>query len=207
MQQGILVLNAGSSSIKFLLFAGAGGALEPVIRGQVEGLHTSPRFVARDAKGARLAERSWGEGVRLGHEGAVTHLADFLREQGRARGIGLHAVGHRVVHGGPEYAQPVRIDARVLSSLESFVPLAPLHQPHNLAPIRTLLEQRPELPQIACFDTAFHSTNPDLSRRFALPADLHDAGVRRYGFHGLSYEYIASALPAHDAREIGRAHV
>ena len=200
MQQGILVLNAGSSSIKFLLFAGEAGALDPVIRGQIEGLHTAPRFAAKDPAGKVIAEKSWGEGVKLGHEGAVTHLADFLREQGRARGIGLHAVGHRVVHGGPDYAEPVRIDAHALDSLQKFVPLAPLHQPHNLAPIRTLLERRPELPQVACFDTAFHSTNPDISRRFALPAELHDAGVRRYGFHGLSYEYIGSALAAHDTR-------
>jgi acetate kinase len=200
MQEGILVLNAGSSSIKFLLFGGTGSALEPVIRGQIEGLHTAPRFVARDAVGGTVAERSWGEGVKLGHDGAVAHLADFLREQGRARRIELRAVGHRVVHGGLEYTQPVRLDARVVSALEKFVPLAPLHQPNNLAPIRALLERRPELPQIACFDTAFHSTNPDIARRFALPSELHDAGVRRYGFHGLSYEYIASALAAHDAR-------
>ena len=200
MQQGILVLNAGSSSIKFLLFAGDAGALDPVIRGQIEGLHTAPRFTAKDPAGKVIAEKSWGEGVKLGHEGAVTHLADFLREQGRERGIGLHAVGHRVVHGGPDYAEPVRIDARVLESLQKFVPLAPLHQPHNLAPIRALLERRPELPQVACFDTAFHSTNPDIARRFALPAELHDAGVRRYGFHGLSYEYISSTLAAHDTR-------
>jgi acetate kinase len=200
MQDGILVLNAGSSSIKFLLFAGSERALDPVLRGQVEGLFTSPRFVARDAEGRIVSERSWGEGTKLGHDGGVTHLADFLREQGRNRGVGLRAVGHRVVHGGMEYTSPVRVDTRVLKSLEKFVPLAPLHQPHNLAPISALLERRPELPQVACFDTAFHSTNPDVARRFALPAELHDAGVRRYGFHGLSYEYIASALPAHDGR-------
>ena len=200
MQEGILVLNAGSYSIKILLYAGQAGALDPVIRGQIEGLYTAPRFLARGADGSTVAERSWGEGVQLGHEGAVTHLADFLREQGRARGIELRAVGHRVVHGGLEYTQPVRVDPRVLAALEKFVPLAPLHQPNNLAPIRTLLERRPELPQVACFDTAFHSTNPDIARRFALPSELHDAGVRRYGFHGLSYEFIASALPACDAR-------
>ena len=200
MQEGILVVNAGSSSIKFLLFAGEAGGLDPAIRGQIEGLHTSPRFIARDSDGGIIAEKYWGEGVKLGHDGAVAHLADFLREQARTRAIGLHAVGHRVVHGGPDYAKPVRIDARVLDSLQKFVPLAPLHQPHNLAPIRTLLERRPELPQVACFDTAFHSTNSDISRRFAIPAELHDAGVRRYGFHGLSYEYISSALAEYDAR-------
>jgi acetate kinase len=99
-----------------------------------------------------------------------------------------------------QYTQPVRLDARVLAALEKFVPLAPLHQPHNLAPVRALLERQPDLAQVACFDTAFHATNPEVARRFAIPAELHDAGVRRYGFHGLSYEYIASVLPQHDAR-------
>ena len=102
--------------------------------------------------------------------------------------------------GGMAYASPVRVDARVLAALEQFVPLAPLHQPHNLAPIRLLLERAPELAQVACFDTSFHRTNPDIAQRFALPAALHDAGVRRYGFHGLSYEYIAAVLPDYDAR-------
>jgi acetate kinase len=197
MSDAILVLNAGSSSIKFLLFAERNGALEPVVRGQIEGLHTAPRFTARDANGGQLGEKSWGEGVSLGHDGAVTYLADFLRDN--SGGLELIAVGHRVVHGGPVYTQPARLDRDVLAALEKFVPLAPLHQPHNLAPIRMLLERRPELLQVACFDTAFHATNPDIARRFAIPAELHDAGVRRYGFHGLSYEYVASVLPAHDA--------
>jgi acetate kinase len=112
--------------------------------------------------------------------------------------MALEAVGHRVVHGGPTFARPVPVDREVLAVLEQFTPLAPLHQPHNLAPIRMLLEQRPTLSQVACFDTAFHSTNPEIAQRFAIPAELHDAGVRRYGFHGLSYEYIASVLPEHD---------
>jgi acetate kinase len=106
----------------------------------------------------------------------------------------LIGVGHRVVHGGPQHARPERITPQLLDELQAFVPLAPLHQPHNLAPIRILLDEMPELPQVACFDTAFHRSNPDVAQRFALPARLHDAGVRRYGFHGLSYEYIAEAL-------------
>ncbi len=194
----ILVLNAGSSSIKFLLFAERDGELDPVVRGQIEGIQTAPRFIARDGEGRVTAEKSWGEGVNLGHDGAVAHLADFLRGQGG--GLELAAVGHRVVHGGMAYSEPVRVDSGALAVLEKFVPLAPLHQPHNLAPIRLLLGRRPELPQVACFDTAFHSTNPDVATRFALPGELHDAGVRRYGFHGLSYEYVASVLPARDAR-------
>jgi len=198
MTPAILVLNAGSSSIKFLLFAGEKGALAPVLRGQIEGIHTAPHFVARDGSGAVTAEKSWGEGTAIGHEGAVAHLSAFL---GALRNhYELVAVGHRVVHGGLEYTAPVLCDRDVLEVLERFIPLAPLHQPHNLVPIRTLLERRPELPQVACFDTAFHATNPDISRRFAIPRELHDAGVRRYGFHGLSYEYIAAVLPAHDER-------
>jgi acetate kinase len=198
MDDAILVLNAGSSSIKFVVFAGRADRLSPGIRGQIEGIYTAPRFVARNDAGQVMAEKAWGDGVTLGHDGAIAHLAGFLKS--RAGSLRLAAVGHRIVHGGLEYAQPVRLDRSVLSVLERFVPLAPLHQPHNLAPVRTLLEHRPDLPQVGCFDTAFHATNPDVARRFAIPTDLHDAGVRRYGFHGLSYEYIASVLPDYDAR-------
>jgi len=198
MRDAILVVNAGSSSIKFSVFAESDGELALHCRGQIEGLFTAPRFVARDAGGTRLAEKSWGEGHRLGHDGAVAHLGEFLRAQ--LADFRLAGIGHRVVHGGAEYTQPVKLDPGVLAALEKFVPLAPLHQPHNLAPIRLLLERQPEVVQVACFDTSFHRTNPDIAQRFALPAELHDAGVRRYGFHGLSYEYIASVLPDYDAQ-------
>jgi len=125
-------------------------------------------------------------------------LLGFLRaEVGDQRLVG---VGHRVVHGGMEYSRPVRVDAKVLAALEKYVPLAPLHQPHNLAPIRALLERAPQLPQFACFDTAFHRAQPEVAQAFALPRSITERGVRRYGFHGLSYEYIAQALPAHDAK-------
>jgi acetate kinase len=194
----IAVLNAGSSSLKFSLFAERGNALELTARGQTEGLYTSPRFVAKDRDGKILSEKSWGEGVKLGHDGALDHLVAFLRaELGDQRLIG---VGHRVVHGGLEYSRPVRVDAKVLSALEKYVPLAPLHQPHNLAPIRALLKRAPELSQVACFDTAFHRVQPEVAQAFALPRSITDRGVRRYGFHGLSYEYIAHALPEYDAR-------
>jgi len=201
MSGAIAVLNAGSSSIKFSLFEQGeqgGDGLVLKLRGQAEGLHTSPRFVAKDAAGDTIASRDWGEGAVLGHDGALQHIVGFVRDhlQGRA----LLGVGHRVVHGGMAYAQPVRIDGTVLDDLAQFVPLAPLHQPHNLTPIRLLLERQPDLPQVACFDTAFHRAQPELAQRFALPRDLHDAGVRRYGFHGLSYEYIASVLPRLDPR-------
>jgi acetate kinase len=198
MSDAIVVLNAGSSSFKFSLFAIDGTALDLVARGQAEGLFTSPKFVARDPTGTKLAEKAWGEGVALGHAGALDHLIAFLRaEYGAHRLVG---VGHRVVHGGPDYTQPVRIDAGVLAALDKFVPLAPLHQPHNLAAIRLLLGRRPDMPQVACFDTAFHSSAPPVAQAFALPKAITGRGVRRYGFHGLSYEYIAQALPGYDER-------
>jgi acetate kinase len=198
MSDAILVLNAGSSSIKFSLFVARATSLASTLCGQVEGIYTNPHFVAKNDAGAVLSEKSWGEGTELGHAGAIDHLAGFIR--GELSEYRLVGVGHRVVHGGLQYTQPVRIDARVVAELEKFVPLAPLHQPHNLTLIRLLLERQPELAQIACFDTSFHRTNPEIAQRFAIRAELHDAGVRRYGFHGLSYEYIASVLPQHDAR-------
>jgi len=192
------VLNAGSSSIKFSLFTERDGALQPGVRGRVEGVYTSPRFVAKDAAGQVVSEKSWGEAVKLGHDGALEHIVGWLRAQ--LSGDRLAGVGHRVVHGGLDHTQPVRVDAAVIRALEKFVPLAPLHQPHNLTPIRILLERQPQLPQVACFDTSFHRTAPAVSQRFAVPAHLHDEGVQRYGFHGLSYEYISSVLGRHDAK-------
>jgi acetate kinase len=197
VNDAIAVLNAGSSSLKFSVFVARDGALELAARGQAEGLYTAPRFVAKDGAGKLLAEKSWGEGAKLGHDGALDHLVAFLRsELANHRLVGI---GHRVVHGGLEYTHPVRLDAKVLAALEKYVPLAPLHQPHNLAPIRVLIERWPQLPQVACFDTAFHSTAPAVAQAFALPKAITDRGVRRYGFHGLSYEYIASVLRQHDA--------
>ena len=196
MSDAILVLNAGSSSIKFSIYLKQGDELEPHIGGQLEGLYTAPRFKATKAGAGVIGERQWEAGTPLGHDGAVGFLADFLREQ-----LGDHrlaGVGHRVVHGGLVHAAPVRLTAAVVSDLEQFIPLAPLHQPHNLAPIRLLMERQPSLPQVACFDTAFHRSQPELAQMFALPLELHEAGVRRYGFHGLSYEYIASQLPRID---------
>jgi acetate kinase len=192
MGDAIGVLNAGSSSVKFSLFAEEAGKPMLVARGQAEGIYTSPRFIAKDADGELLDERKWPAGVALGHDGALEYLVGFLRERlARHRLIG---VGHRVVHGGAEYVKPVRVDATVVAALEQYVPLAPLHQPHNLAPIKTLLARMPELPQIACFDTSFHRAQPPVAQAFALPASITDRGVLRYGFHGLSYEYIASVL-------------
>jgi acetate kinase len=196
-RQAIVVLNAGSSSVKFSVYA-TGTALQLHMRGQIEALFSAPRFVAHDAAGTTIAEKSWPRGTKLRHEDALAQLFEFLL--GRADGTQLVGVGHRVVHGGLKYTQPAIVDAAVLAELDRFVPLAPLHQPHNLAAIRAVLQRAPDVPQVACFDTAFHRTNAELAQMFALPYEMHVAGVRRYGFHGLSYEYIASVLPDIDAR-------
>ncbi len=198
MADAIAVLNAGSSSIKFSLFLMRGSELELELHGQIEGIYTAPHFIAHDRTGRTTAEKSWGEGVELGHDAALDHLMAYLREA--LISDRLMGVGHRVVHGGLEFIGPVRLDARSLRALETLVPLAPLHQPHNLAPIRLLLERAPDLPQVACFDTSFHRSNPAIAQMFALPAELYAQGVRRYGFHGLSYEYIASVLPKFDSK-------
>jgi acetate kinase len=198
MSDAILVLNAGSSSIKFSVFLVQSDRLELLLNGQTEGLYTAPRFKAKDAAGEALEGREWDKGTRLGHDGAIEHLTGFLR--GHRGDHRLIAIGHRVVHGGLNYAEPTLVNAEVLTNLEKLVPLAPLHQPHNLAPIRIVAERTPNMPQVACFDTAFHRAQPELAQAFALPPAITDRGVRRYGFHGLSYEYIASALPGIDAK-------
>ncbi|BCQ27257.1 acetate/propionate family kinase (plasmid) [Caballeronia sp. NK8] len=193
MADVILVLNAGSSSIKFSAFDVQGKALSLVTHGQVEGLFSSPRFVAFNANGEKTGEHAWGDGVKLEHAEAIAHLGAFLR--GHGAGHHLIGVGHRVVHGGAHFTKPVLTSPEVLDALDKLTPLAPLHQPHNLKPIRIIAERNPGLPQVACFDTAFHATQNPLAQAFALPESITKNGVRRYGFHGLSYEYIASALP------------
>jgi acetate kinase len=199
MTDAILVLNAGSSSIKFSVYATRGGDLAFVSGGQVGGIYTAPVFTARDAGGQPAAEMRWQAGVDFGHERALAHIVDWVRTR-HGDDHRLAAVGHRVSHGGTAYTAPARVDRDLITNLEKLVPLSPLHMPHNLAPIRALLARAPELPQVACFDTAMHRTIPPLEQMFALPMELHDAGVRRYGFHGLSYEYIAGLLPRLDAR-------
>lgn len=189
----ILVVNAGSSSIKFCGFDAAGAEPRLLLKGQVEGLFTEPHFKVANAAGDRSEENRWPSGTEIGHAGAIRYIADFLRDH--REGHRLVAVGHRVVHGGLEFGAPTVVDHAVLERLGRLVPLAPLHQPHNLAPIRVLLEARPDVPQVACFDTAFHRTQPEAAQAFALPQEITAPGVRRYGFHGLSYEYIASVLP------------
>jgi acetate kinase len=194
--RAIAVVNAGSSSLKFSLYGDDAAGLSLVARGQAEGLYTAPRFVARSSGGDTIEEKKWGDGERLGHEGALDFLVQFFRA--RFGEYDLGAVGHRVVHGGREYAKPTRVTGPIVKALEKYVPLAPLHQPHNLAPIRLLMQRLPDLPQVACFDTAFHRAQPHVAQAYALPRKLTETGVLRYGFHGLSYEYIAQALPAID---------
>ena len=185
----ILALNAGSSSIKFALFAHG-----PVraAHGAIAGIGTAPRFTAAAADGSALADRALPAGAT--HEALLGTLLDFVATH--LPEAKLEAVGHRVVHGGADFAAPVRVTPAVLAALEALTPLAPLHQPHNLAPIRALAATAPTLAQVACFDTAFHRTLPPLATRFALPRALHDAGIRRYGFHGLSYAWLAARLRA-----------
>ena len=197
MTDTIAVLNAGSSSLKFSVF-GVGGTLALNVRGQVEGIGTAPRFVAKDPTGAVVAEQRWGASDAIDHAGAVEHLFSFLATDLK-RGK-LLAVGHRVVHGGTRYGAPVRVDADVIAALADLVPLAPLHQPHNLAPIRAIAARMPAMPQVACFDTAFHHDQPPVAQAFALPPEITGRGVRRYGFHGLSYEYVAGAMRNLDMR-------
>src|SRR5262249_13227591 len=197
---------AGSSSLKFSVFLD-GEPPEPLLRGQLEGLTTRPRFVARDHAGGVVGEEEWAADTRLGHDGAIEFLFAWGRGGG-LRGDRIDAAGPRVVHGGLQFTRPVRVDAEVLAALEGCVPLAPLHQPHNLAAIRAIVQRVPELPQVACFDTSFHRTQPAVAQAFALPRQYADEGVLRSGFHGLSYEYIASVLPGTAARAAaGRAVV
>ena len=196
MSDAITVLNAGSSSIKFSVFALDDTELKLVYSGQAESIFNNPRFVAEDQSGQVVDEKRWPEGERLGHDGALDYLVGFLREH--TNEYKPIAIGHRVVHGGVEFTHPERLDEATVERLEKFIPLAPLHQPHNLSPIRLLFERVPELPQVACFDTAFHAGQPELAQWFALPREITEAGVRRYGFHGLSYEYIASVLADYD---------
>jgi acetate kinase len=192
MEDYAVVLNAGSSSLKFCVYQrpeAAGWRLEA--RGQIEGIGTSAKFKVTNGAGATLAD------TRLGNvadaRGALDELAGWLRTS--YRGAKVLAVGHRVVHGGARYAGPTRVTREVLDDLRKLIPLAPLHQPHNLAAIEAVSDRLPEVPQVACFDTSFHRGQPAVAELVPLPAEIRQGGVQRYGFHGLSYEYIASILP------------
>jgi acetate kinase len=189
----ILVVNAGSSSVKFQIFdQGASGDPQRLIKGQFDGIGTRPRLRAQARDGKALIDKTYSPQEIADVATAIGAAGNWLRETQK---IKLAAVGHRVVHGGPDYDRPVVINKDVLKRLEQFSSLAPLHQPNNLAPICTLLARRPELLQVACFDTAFHRSHGPLADHYAIPETFYREGVRRYGFHGLSYEYIAGRLP------------
>ena len=200
----ILIVNAGSSSVKFQVFSVEGeGKLRRMIKGQMDGIGSRPRLRASGADSDPLADRAYPIEAVPDVPAAMGIAGGWLRDELR---ISPMAVGHRVVHGGPDYDRPVLIDHGVVARLERFVALAPLHQPHNLAPIRSLLANFPTLPQVACFDTAFHRTHDAVADYYAIPYQLHAEGVRRYGFHGLSYEYVAKTLPQ-VAPEIAKGRV
>lgn len=211
MTDAILTINAGSSSIKFALFE-RDDPVRPqaALRGELDGIGAQPRLKARDGQGAVLAELTFAELAGLPadeqHSRTLDVLVRWLDEHDEGWQVG--AVGHRVVHGADRYAAPVTLSPADVDALACFVPLAPLHQPYNVAGIRALTALLPEVPQVACFDTAFHMTQPERARRFALPRHLSDAGIKRYGFHGLSYEYVSHVLPQHlGAKADGRVVV
>ena len=189
----ILVVNAGSSSIKFQLFeVGSRDRLKRRFKGQIEGIGTHPRLFAKNPEGELLVDETWPAAEVNSVPAALDKVIGFLRAQ--IGGKLPVVVGHRVVHGGPDYSAPTIVSELVLDRLARFVPLAPLHQPNNLAPIKAILQRQPQVLQVACFDTAFHRGHPEVADRFAIPEPLYAEGVRRYGFHGLSYEYIARRL-------------
>jgi acetate kinase len=192
----VLTLNAGSSSLKFSLFDG-GGALTRLADGQIEGVGSEPHLIARD-DGQVVAERRWPAGADITHEALLGELIAWADTH--VGGEGLAAVGHRIVHGGAHRWRPALIDEALLKELDGLCPLAPLHQPHNLAAVRAVRAAHPDLPQVASFDTAFHHGHTPVVDRFALPRTLEAEGVRRYGFHGLSYEFIAGRMRELDPR-------
>ena len=206
MSQGILTINAGSSSIKFALFPLA-HPISPVavVSGQIDGIGTdATRMVAKNEAGERITDQML-TGEKVSHAQAFDALLKWFTASHADWEI--VAVGHRVVHGGDLYSQPTVVDSQVLENLNSFIPLAPLHEPHNVAGIRALQALLPKVPQIACFDTAFHRSQPAVAQMFGLPRWVTAEGVKRYGFHGLSYEYIARALPQYSTRAEGRVVV
>jgi acetate kinase len=195
----ILCLNAGSSSLKFAV-SGAQAEAHATLRGGIEALHASPRLIIRDGTGTPLLDRQ----LASGFEAALHALLDAI--DAHPAGSGVVAVGHRVVHGGADHIQPERVTPALLRALEALIPLDPLHMPDTLALIRAIRAARPGLPQVACFDTAFHDTMPEVARRIALPRSITDQGVRRFGFHGLSYAFIADRL-AQIAPDLARGRV
>ena len=208
MTRGILTINAGSSSIKFALFELNGGLQQkPTVSGQIDGIgaSASARLIAKDPAGKHEVALDLTGSQDAQHQASLNFLLNWLRET--QKDWNLAAVGHRVVHGGELFSAPIAVDRDIVKKLEQFITLAPLHQPHNLNGIRAIANILPDVPQVACFDTAFHRTNPPVAQAFALPRTLSAEGIKRYGFHGLSYEFIARALPEHSPRASGRVIV
>ncbi|MCL2875319.1 MAG: acetate kinase, partial [Betaproteobacteria bacterium] len=193
--KSILVLNAGSSSLKFAIFP-----LEPVLAehpalsGQIEGIGATPKLSAKTPEGKRYKEDVALTGdLAEQHKGSLAYLFHWI--EANAPELVISAAGHRVVHGGEEFSAPVKLDPTILAKLETLIPLAPLHQPHNLRPVNTIFELFPHEPQVACFDTAFHRHNPEVAQIYGLPRALTKGGIKSYGFHGLSYDYVTRTLP------------
>jgi acetate kinase len=207
MAECIAVVNAGSSSVKFAFYDSVGD--QPLLlKGQVEQIGVSPSLKANAPDGTEVDSRNWpAEG--FGHAQAMGAILEVAREQ--LAGSTIKGVGHRVVHGGTRFTGPVEVSAEVIAELEKLSPLAPLHQPHNLGPIKAIAQNRPDVRQVACFDTAFHQTQPHLAQSFALPRELGNSGIKRYGFHGLSYEFVSGQLreiaPDHADKRIVIAHL
>jgi acetate kinase len=194
MDEYTVVVNAGSSSLKFSVFRRpAAEAWRLEARGQIEGIGTDPRFSAKSGADESVADRQPASSVKDGRT-AIGFVADWLR--GRYGGAHVRGVGHRIVHGGARYTGPTVVTPAILEELRALIPLAPLHQPYNLAAIDAVWERLPDVPQVACFDTSFHRGQPAVAELVPLPSEIRNAGVQRYGFHGLSYEYIASVLPS-----------
>src|SRR6478672_697510 len=207
MSRQVAVINAGSSSIKFAVFQDdADQSL--MFRGQVEKIGVAPHLEVEGPDGETLVENDWGASD-LNHNSATKII--LQTSIGLLGGEAIEVIGHRVVHGGTKFTEPTLVDKSVLTSLKSLIPLAPLHQPHNIAPIESIMAEAPHIPQVACFDTAFHQTQAPLAQAFALPREITDTGVRRYGFHGLSYEYVSGYLrkvaPEYAVRRIFVAHL
>ena len=194
--QGLLIINAGSSSLKFAMFKAplAEGA-QSIFRGQIDGIGAETKFVAKGEQGETLTDTVIRAPEDSDFEAQQEFALEYLLDWIEARNVSLQAVGHRVLHGGEDYSAPVRITLEVFATLESFIPLGPLHQPHNLRPIRVLARKYPQLPQVACFDTAFHRTQPWVAQTYPIPRKFTQEGVKRYGFHGTSYEYVSRQLP------------
>ena len=207
MEEAIVVFNAGSSSLKFSAFIEKKQGLELFLHGQIGGLNAHPRFEVHGTEDL-VDSKNWPESAHFGHKEAIEFLFQWAAQGPMESRHRAAAVGHRVVHGGLDFTGPVKLDEEVVGKLEKLIPLAPLHQPYNLAAIRAVSEHRPDLLQAACFDTSFHRTMPAIAGEFALPREYSEKGIKRYGFHGLSYEYISSVLPEFDAAAaIGRTIV